>query len=155
MAEPSLLDRAYHFVLTTFKERGDPPHYTELSKHFGLPPEQGKALLRELVATGIPCWLYPDTDYIAAWAPFNAQPTQYRLSVDGQPRGYAQCGFEALAVCWLFPDQTVTVNAPCLDCGESMVVEVRNGKLLRTSGPAMVSYVDIPFGDWRKNLAYS
>lgn len=155
MAEPSRLDRAYHFVLTTFRERGDPPHFTELAKHFGESPEQGKALLQEIVGTGIPCWLYPGTDYIAAWAPFNAQPTQYRLFVEGQPRGYAQCGFEALAVCWLFPDQTITIRAPCLDCGEPMLVEVRNGKLLRMSDPAMMSYVDIPFRQWRPNLAYS
>jgi hypothetical protein len=155
MAESSDLDRAYHFVLTTFMERGDPPHFTELAKHFGAPPEQAKALLRELVATGIPCWLYPDTDYIAAWAPFNAQPTQYRLFVDGKARGYAQCGFEALAVCWLFPDRTITIRAPCLDCGEPMFVEVRNGKLQRMSDPAMVSYVDIPFREWRPTLAYS
>jgi hypothetical protein len=155
MSDATVLDQAYHFVLTRFIEQGGPPHFTELAKHFGMPPEQGKALLHELAGTGIPCWLYPGTDYIASWAPFNAQPTQYRLFVDRQPRGHAQCGFEALAVCWLFPGQTIAVRAPCLDCGEPMEVEVRDGKIVNTSDPAMVSYVDLPIAEWRKNLAYS
>ena len=155
MTDVQTLDRAYHFILTTFVARGDPPHYTELAAAFGLAPEGGKALLHELLGTGIPCWAYPDTDYIASFAPFNAQPTQYRLFVDGEPRGYAQCGFEALAACWLFPGRVVTVRAPGLDGGAAAWVELRDGKLLRSSDPVLVAYVDLHFADWPKNRAYA
>jgi Alkylmercury lyase len=107
------------------------------------------------MASGIPAWLYPDTDQIASFAPFNNQPTQYRILVEGKPRGFAQCGFESLAVCWLFPGQDVTIEAPCLDCGEPIRLTLRDGKI-RTREPAdIVTFVDVPFKHWRDNLAYS
>src|SRR6266511_2939472 len=84
------LDRTLHAVLETFVERGYPPHYTELAARFGVGPEEGKKLVHDLAATGLPVWLYPGTDLIASCAPFNAQPTQYRLSglgVEGGARG--------------------------------------------------------------------
>ena len=42
------------------------------------------------MACGIPAWLFPDTDLIASFAPFNNLPTHYRLSVAGEGKGYAQ-----------------------------------------------------------------
>ncbi len=60
-------------------------------------------MLHELVATGIPAWLHPDTDYIVSFPPFHNLPTQYRVTVDGEQKWFAQCGFESLAVRWLFP----------------------------------------------------
>jgi len=155
MTDIQTLDRTYHFILTTFVTRGDPPHYTELAAAFGLAPEEGKALLREVLDTGIPCWAYPDTDYIASFAPFNAQPTQHRLFVDGSPHGYAQCGFESLAACWLFPGRVLAVQAPCLDCGVPLWVELRDGKLLRASDPAIAAYVDLPFAEWPENRPFA
>ncbi len=86
MTTGTQLDRTLHAVLETFVERGYPPHYTELAARFGVGPEEGKKLVHDLAATGLPVWLYPGTDLIASCAPFNAQPTQYRLSVDGRAR---------------------------------------------------------------------
>ena len=65
-------------------------------------------------------WLHPETDYIASFPPLNNLPTQYRISVRGEQRWFAQCGFEATSVTWLFPGETVRVDAPCLDCGDPM-----------------------------------
>ena len=61
-----------------------------LGKAFGLEPEDGKALLHELMGSGIPGWFAPGTDYLASFAPFNVQPTHYRISVEGQRKGYGQ-----------------------------------------------------------------
>src|SRR6266508_1173278 len=63
------LDRTLHAVLETFVERGYPPHYTELAARFGVGPEEGKKLVHDLAATGLPVWLYPGTDLIASCAP--------------------------------------------------------------------------------------
>ena len=90
MAELEKLDKAYDFILRKLVAGGDPPHYVDLGKAFALSPEEGKALLHELMASGIPCWLAPGTDYIASFAPFNVQPTHYRISVDGIRKGYGQ-----------------------------------------------------------------
>ena len=90
MADTATLDRAYDFILRKLVEGGGAPHFVDLARAFGLPPEQGKALLHDLMGSGIPGWLAPGTDYIASFAPFNLQPTHYRLSVEGQPKGYGQ-----------------------------------------------------------------
>jgi hypothetical protein len=67
MAEVALLDRAYHYTMQRFISTGQAPHYS-----------------------GIPAWLHPQTDYLVSFAPFHSLPTQYRISVDGQQRWFAQ-----------------------------------------------------------------
>jgi hypothetical protein len=92
MADVQQLDRTYHFIMESFVERGQAPHFTEIAKAFSIAPEQGKRLLHELMNTGLPLpiWLFPDTDLIASFSPFNNLPTQYRISVDGQQKWFAQ-----------------------------------------------------------------
>ena len=84
------LDRTYHYILETFIKRGTAPHYTENAKAFSIQPDEGKRLLHELMNTKLPIWLYPNTDLIASFAPFNNLPTQYRITVDGQQKWFAQ-----------------------------------------------------------------
>ncbi len=127
----AVLDRAMALMMRSFIERGQALHHTELAKALDASPEEGRTVLHDLMASGIPAWLYPDTDYVASFAPFNNQPTQYRVSVGGEQRWFAQCGFEALAITWLFPGQEVTIAAPCLDCGETVQVTVRDGSIVR------------------------
>jgi hypothetical protein len=98
MTWATLLDRTHHLILETFVSRGRPPHHTEIAVSLGVPPEEGRRLLHELVATGMPVWLQPGTDLIASCAPFNEVPTPCRASVDGKPGWFAQCDFEALAM---------------------------------------------------------
>lgn len=84
------LDRTYHFILESFVARGFAPHFTEIAREFSVNPDEGKKLLHELMATGLPIWLYPGTDLIASFAPFNNLPTQYLITVDGQQKWFAQ-----------------------------------------------------------------
>jgi len=149
------LDRAYQQMMQAFVRRGQALHYTELARDLGLTPEAGRGVLLDLMDTGVPAWLYDGTDYVASFAPFNNVPTQYRISVEGHQRSFAQCGFEALAVCWLFPGKDVTIEAPCLDCGEALRVVVREGRIVSAEPPTIYAFVDIPFREWRPNLAYS
>jgi hypothetical protein len=41
---------------------------------------------------------------------------------------------------WLFPNKTVRVDAPCLDCGEPIVVEMRDEHVLTVQPQEMVGY---------------
>ena len=41
---------------------------------------------------------------------------------------------------WLFPGKTVRIDAPCLDCGEPMVVEMQDENLLSVEPETMVGY---------------
>ena len=90
MAECALLDRAYHFTMQRFVSTGQAPHYTALAAGLGLAMEEGRQLFHDLVGSGIPAWLHPQTDYLVSFAPFHNLPTQYRISVDGQQQWFAQ-----------------------------------------------------------------
>lgn len=128
MADMAALDRVHDVVLDTFIERGYGPHYTEVAVALGVAPRTARELLRQLVGQGIAAWFAPDTDWIASFSPFSNQPTQDRVSVDGVQKWFGQCGFESLAICWLFPGRSVSVDSPCLDCGEPIRITVRDAE---------------------------
>jgi hypothetical protein len=83
------LDRAYASIMATMVATGQAPHFTELANDLGVSMEEGKALVHELVGM-TPGWTHPGTDYIASFPPFNNQPTQYRISVDGRQSWFGQ-----------------------------------------------------------------
>ena len=155
MADVQALDRAYDIIMRGLIADGRAPHFTDLARALGVTPDEGLGRLRELMATGLPNWLHPDTDLIASFPPFNSLPTQYRLGVGGEWKWFAQCGLEALAACWAFPGRTVEVAAPCLDCGEPVAVSVRDGRIERAAPATTCVYVSVPVREWRVNLAYT
>ena len=90
MNEQSQLDRTHHIIMKTMVETGQAPHYTELAKELGLSMEEGRKALHDLFSAGIPGWLYPNTDFIVSFAPFNNLPTQFRISIEGQQKWFGQ-----------------------------------------------------------------
>jgi hypothetical protein len=145
----------YHAIMVGFVRDGRPPHYTELAHRLGLAIEDARLTLRQLIDVGLPTWLAPSTDYIASFAPFSAIPTQYLVSVDGQQRWYAQCGFESLAISWLFPGKEIRIDCPCLDCGEHIALRMRDGRVLVADPPTIVGHVNLPAWRWRENWAHT
>lgn len=155
MPDATELDRTYDFILRRFVAEGTAPHFTAIAREFGVAPDEGRHRLHALIAAGLPNWLFPNTDLIASFAPFNNLPTQYRISVDGEQKWFAQCGLEALAMTWMFPGKTVVVDAPCLDCGEPLRVAVRDGVIESEAPRGIWFYVDVPFRQWRTDLPFS
>ena len=47
---------------------------------------------------------------------------------------------------WLFPGKTIRVEAPCLDCGEAMVVEMKDEEILLVDPDTMVGYTSTEVG---------
>ena len=91
MAGQELLDQAFYAVMQRFIKNGQGPHFTELASELGIQVEEGRQLLKDLTNTlGVPAWLYPETDNLVSFAPFNNLPTQYRISVDGEQKWFAQ-----------------------------------------------------------------
>ena len=90
MADVAILDRAFSNIMQRFIQTGQAPHYTELAKDLCLNMEEGRQMLHDLIDSGIPAWLHPHTDYIASFPPFNNQPTQYRITIDGRQKWFAQ-----------------------------------------------------------------
>jgi hypothetical protein len=90
MSDLALLDRAFANIIQRFVHRGQAPHFTELAGDLGLSMEDGRALIHELFARNVPGWVHPGTDLIASFAPFNNQPTQYRITIEGHQKWFAQ-----------------------------------------------------------------
>jgi len=156
MSSPSVLDKTYRIIIQRMVKTGQAPHYTEIAAELGVPVEDGRKALHDLVSIGIPgIWLFPDTDYIGSFAPFSNLPTQYRITVDGEQKWFGQWGFESLAVCWLFPGKLVKIDAPCLDCGSPVHVEMRDGIVSKTNPEGIMGYVTVPFSKWMQRLPYA
>ena len=90
MVEMALLDKAFSNIMIRLVETGQAPHYTELALDLGLSVEEGRQTLHNLIATGIPAWLHPDTDYLVSFPPFNVLPNQYRITIRGEQKWFAQ-----------------------------------------------------------------
>ncbi|MBT4262711.1 MAG: hypothetical protein HOD85_00750, partial [Deltaproteobacteria bacterium] len=56
---------------------------------------------------------------------------------------------------WLYPGKTVRIDTPCLDCGESICVEVKDGVIVLAEPDTIIGHVSVPFKGWIKDIAYS
>ncbi len=90
MSEPSILDRTFHIIMKHMVETGQASFYTEIAAELGVSVEEGRKVLHDLFSEMIPGWLFPKTDVITSFAPFNNLPTQYRITIDGQQKWFAQ-----------------------------------------------------------------
>ena len=146
MADPLQLDQMFARIMRALVHTGRAPHHAELARAMGLGAAEGRTLLHELMQAYPIGWLHPETDYIASFPPLNNLPTQYRVSVNGEQKWFAQCGFEATSVTWLFPGATVRIEAPCLDCGDPVVLEMRDGRITWVDPPGVVGHLNYGFG---------
>ncbi len=90
MSEPSELDKTFQIIMKRMVETGQAPHHTELAVELGISPEEGRKALHDLFSAGIPGWLFPNTDFITSFAPFNNLPTQFRITIEGQQKWFGQ-----------------------------------------------------------------
>ena len=154
MVDPRLLDLMFARIMRGLVESGRAPHYAELAPGLGLTVEDSRRLLGDLMQAYPIGWLHPETDYVASFPPLNNLPTQYRVTVRGEQKWFAQCGFEATSVTWLFPGTTVRIEAPCLDCGDPVRVDMLDGRLVTVDPPAIVGHLNYGFGPSRGRPAY-
>jgi len=154
MTEPRLLDLMFSRIMRGLVESGRAPHYAELAPGLGLTVEDSRRLLGELMQAYPIGWLHPETDYVASFPPLNNLPTQYRVTVRGEQKWFAQCGFEATSVTWLFPETTVRIEAPCLDCGDPVRLDMRDGRLITVDPPGIVGHLNYGFGPSRGRPPY-
>ena len=150
----AMTDRMWSRITRALVDTGRPPHYAELALALGVSPAESRAILHAVLQAYPIGWVHPDTDYIASFPPLNGLPTQYRVTVRGEQKWFAQCGFEATSVTWLFPGATVRIEAPCLDCGDSIRVEMRDGRLVTVDPPGIVGHLNYGFGPSRGRPPY-
>lgn len=155
-ADVRALDTVFRAILSRMVQTGQAPHYAELATALRCTSEEARQAVHAIFKRGYPGWVHPGTDLIASFPPLNNQPTQYRITVDDSQKWFAQCGFEALAVCWLFPGRTVRIEAPCLDCGDQMVLTMRDGVVLSADPTTLIGHCNSPWslGADPKNLPF-
>jgi hypothetical protein len=90
MSDAERLDQVFHIIIEQMVKTGQAPHYTEIAAELGVPVEEGRQALHELFRAGIPGWLFPKTDFITSFAPFNHLPSQYRITIDGEQKWFGQ-----------------------------------------------------------------
>lgn len=91
MAEPQLLAKTYHAIISGTVRDGRAPHYTEIATELDLSADDARQALHDLDGAGVPgFWVRPETDLVESCAPFSNIPTQYLISVEGQQRWYGQ-----------------------------------------------------------------
>ena len=90
MSESGKLDETFHIIMKRMVKTGQAPHYTEIAAELGVSPENGRRVLHNLFAAGVPGWLFPNTDLITSFAPFNNLPTQFRITIDGEQKWFGQ-----------------------------------------------------------------
>jgi hypothetical protein len=90
MSQPVNLDRVFHIIMKRMVATGQAPHYTEIAAELDVPVEEGRTAIHKLFGAGVPGWLFPNTDFITSFAPFNNLPTQYRITIDGEQKWFGQ-----------------------------------------------------------------
>jgi hypothetical protein len=133
MSVAEALDKTFHFILKRMVDTGQAPHYTEIAAELGVTPEDGRKTMHTLFESRIHGWLYPNTNFIASFAPFNNQPTQFRL----------------------FPGKKVRIDSPCLDCGEPITIEMRDGIIEKADPEGLIGHVSLPVSKWWQDVAYA
>jgi hypothetical protein len=90
MTDAAVLNKAFRFIMNRMIETGVAPFYTELAAELGQTVEEGRRTLHDLFKAGVAGWLYPRTDHIVSFAPFNNLPTHYRITIDGRQDWFGQ-----------------------------------------------------------------
>ena len=62
-------------------------HETRKDRESG---NKSRDALHKLFDAGIPGWLFPNTDFITSFAPFNNLPTQYCITIEGEQKWFGQ-----------------------------------------------------------------
>jgi hypothetical protein len=50
-----------------------------------------------------------------------------------------------LAVRWLYPGTEIRIDSTCLDCGEPILVRMRDEEILEVDPPTAVGHMNVPF----------
>ncbi|MEN6620217.1 MAG: hypothetical protein ABFD50_01515 [Smithella sp.] len=50
-----------------------------------------------------------------------------------------------LAVRWLFPNTEIRIETRCLDCGEPIVIRMRDEDILEVNPTTTIGHMNIPF----------
>ena len=94
--------------------------------------------------------LNPATDELRMLNPFSAVPTAYRVR-SGARWWYANCAWDAFGICAALHDDG-RIETSCPDCGESLVVHVRDAKPDRRD---LLFHCTVPAARWWSDIVFT
>ncbi len=148
--DTEVLDREVRlFVFRQAAEAARVPQADEIAVALGRPQSEVEDAIRRL-ATGRVWFLAPGTATIWAANPFCAVPSNFRVSALGRTY-WGICIWDALGISAAL-DADATITARCGDCDEELVLEVREGALVRSEG---VVHFAVPAARWWENIAFT
>ena len=137
------------FIVTTAAETGHVPQPDAIAAGLGHPrPAVDGALAR--LAAGRAIIPAPNSTNVWAANPFCATPTSFHVAARGRTY-HGICIWDALGIPAAL-DADATVAAACGDCGDSMTLEVRHGRLMRAEG---VVHFGVPAARFWDNIAFT
>ncbi len=125
------------------------PQAPEIARAIGQPEADVRAALHHLAANKV-LILAPNDGNIWAANPFCAVPSGFRVDAAGK-RYWGICIWDALGIAAALGKDAV-ITASCGDCGERMVVEVRDSRLARAEG---LVHFAIPARNWWDNIGFT
>ena len=132
-----------------FVELGRAPRFDELAEELVRPLEDiasGMARLHDAHAVV----LEADRSEIRMANPFSAVPTAYRVKTTGR-WWYANCAWDAFGVCAALQSDG-RIETSCSDCGDPLVVNVRNEQPDDTS---LVFHCLVPATQWWDDIVFT
>ena len=107
-----------------FAQRGRAPTTAEVAAQSGMTTIDVQRGWKRLHAQH--ALVLDDTGEIRMANPFSAVPTAHRVEADGRS-WYANCAWDAFGICAVL-DADGRIDTTCPDCGEPIVVDVRDGR---------------------------
>lgn len=90
MSQLRQLDRTFHFIMKRLMDTGQAPFYTEIAAELAVSVEEGRKALHDLLRAVPSALVYPNTDLIVSFDPFNNVPNQYRITIEGQQKWFGR-----------------------------------------------------------------
>jgi hypothetical protein len=137
------------YIFRTAAETTRVPQRPEIAAALHRPPDLVHEALRHLAA-GRVLMLAPNDGAIWAAAPFCAVPSGFRVEAGGK-RYWSICVWDALGVPAIL-GRDARIEALCGDCGDRLMLEVRDGALHRSEG---VIHFAIPARHWWDNIGFT
>lgn len=131
-----------------FVELGRAPAPDELAERVGLSTAEVVASWRRLEDAH--ALVLDDTGAIRMANPFSAVATPYRVQTDGRS-WYGNCAWDAFGICAaLHADGRVETTCP--DCGDAIVVDVRDG---RPDDDSLFFHCLVPAARWWDDIVFT
>jgi len=125
------------------------PHADDTARALGQPRAALEAAIQRLASSHV-LILAPGTHNVWAANPFCAVPSDFRVDALGRTY-WGICIWDALGIpAALHADATVT--ARCGDCGDHIVLDIKDGSLVESDG---IVHFGVPAAQWWENIAFT